>query len=149
MRCAIVEFDGEVAIHVGHCRNRKKDFSYCPSFLIPYRQISRMSLLAFIVEWHPLGKVQKGIDWFLEGLESGSEGVSEAFGLATSTAYDWIYGLVILLRLNSDKLNVLPPESVSIRSVRVLPFEILTQCFNARLNWTAGIDHIRAPPMSF
>jgi hypothetical protein len=147
LRCAVVEFDGKVAIHVGRCRTQKRDFSYSPSFVIPYRQISRMSLLEFIFQWHPLGKVQEGIDWFLEGIESGSERVSEAFKLATSTAYGWIYGLATLLRLHSDTLQILPPESISIRAVRTSPVRILKHCFDPVLNWTPGIDHIRAPPL--
>lgn len=148
LRCAVIEFNGKVAIHVGHCRIQKLDFSYCPSFVIPYRQISRMSLLEFIFQWHPVGKVQKGIDWFMEGLESGSEELSNAWELASSTAYNWIYGLVTLLRLHSDTLKVLPPESVSIRAVRTLPVSLLKRCFDPIFNWTPGIDHIRAPPLS-
>jgi hypothetical protein len=147
LRCAVVEFDGKVAIHVGHCKTQKRDFSYCPSFIIPYRQISRMSLQEFISQWHPLDKVKKGINWFMEGLESGSKIVSEGFELATSTAYNWIYQLVILLRMHSNTLEVLPPESVSIRAVRALPAQILALCFNPHLNWTPGIDHNRAPPL--
>jgi hypothetical protein len=148
LRCAVVEFDGNIAIHVGHCRTQKRDFSYCPSFIIPYRQISRLSLLEFILNWHPLGEVRKGIDWFMEGIASGAEEVSEAFELATSTAYNWIYGLIILLRLHSNELQTLPPESVSIREVRGLSPKILALCFNPLLNWTPGMDHIRAPPLA-
>ena len=147
LRCAVIEFDGKIAIHVGCCRTQKRDFSYSPSFVIPYRQISRLSLREFISQWHPLERIQNGIDWFLEGIESGSEVVSEAIGLATSTAYSWIYGLLTLLRLHSNILKVTPPESTSIRAVRVLPTEILELCFDPLLNWTPGIDHIRAPPL--
>ena len=146
VRCAVVEFDGEVAIHVGHCQTQKRDFSYSPSFIIPYRQISRISLREFISQWHPLGKVQTGIDWLLEGIEAGAEKISETLEVATSTAYGWIYGLLTLLRIHSNTLKTLPPESTSIREVRRLPPEILERCFDPLLNWTPGIDHIRAPP---
>lgn len=147
LKCSVVEFDGKIAIHVGHCKTQKRDFSYCPSFIIPYRQISRMSLFEFIAQWHPLEKIKRGIHWFMDGLESGHGSDSDTWELATSTAYNWIYGLVILLRMHSNVFDIIPPESVSVRAVRTLPPRILKLCSDPKLNWTPAMNHIRAPPV--
>lgn len=147
LQCSDIEFNGKIAIHVGQCRTKKRDFSYFPSFMIPYRRMSRASLEEFTLRWRRSGKISPSIEWIIEGLDSGPE-TSEAVEsrVARSTAYNWLYALIVPLRLHSEELKIRPPYSTSIQEIRKQPLSIIRSCFNPLLNWTPGIDHIRAPP---
>jgi hypothetical protein len=147
LQCSDIEFKGEVAIHVGHCRIKKRDFSYFPSFLIPYRRTSRASLEEFTFKWYQSGSLSEGIEWILEGLDSGSEknDLGE-YKVPMSTAYGWLYALIIPLRLHSEELRIRPPYSTSIQEIRNQSAATIRKCFEPLRAWNPGFEHILAPP---
>jgi hypothetical protein len=94
-------FLGYIAIRYGRCRREREIFSYLPDFLLPYRRLSKMSLVALIEGWKKHGRMRAAIDEVCNG-------VPEQFDIALSTAYSYFEYGARVLRLNGldRKLNL-------------------------------------------
>ncbi len=137
MICGALEFDGEVAIHVGYCRNLSQDFSYFPDFLIPKRRLSRTSWQGYAENFKRLGVVKECIDDLVSRVPD--------FTMALSSAYDLLYSLVKVVRLQSAVLAVPFPEQTSVVVMRRLGMSVVRDLFASDLSWRPAF-HINLHP---
>ena len=97
--CVKYKINEKVAIHVGRCQNKKKDFSFFPKILIPYVRVTRPTLGRLFKAWLKLTNVAEA-----------SESVTQEFSddewiLPFSTAWSWLYLVLVFCRLNFAKLS--------------------------------------------
>jgi hypothetical protein len=136
--CPELKFSGEIAVHVGHCSSGRQDFSYFPSFLIPFRRASRAGLKGYYARWRSGGIVRDAIDCFIDPIVD--------FTLARSTAYSWLYGIIVALRLNHVVLGIPPPAPSSVFVLFDIEPQVVNSCFSSRLHWTSGFQITLIPP---
>ena len=132
---------GPVAIHVGHCRKMKQDFSYFPDFLIPGRQLSRPTFKCYLKNFHQTRKVKASIDELVSSLPDMSE-----FTVALSTAYNWIYQSVRALRINASKFAIFPPTRLSAIVFYNLVASVVCDLFLIESLWHPAHHIIIQPP---
>lgn len=89
--CCELEFSGKVAIRIGYCKRHKKYFTLLPSFLLPFRKLSKPTLSKLWKNYQELRDVRKAAD-------SISEDLPDEFYIPYSTLYDAFYFLIALLR---------------------------------------------------
>lgn len=139
--CSVTGNSGSIAIHVGHCKSNKCDYSYFPDFLIPGRRMSRASLFEYIKTFQNTGSVKKCIDELIGGIDLPD------FTMALSSAYDLIYASVRALRLNHENLAILPPFLTSVTVFRNLPRVVTQNLFQLVTGpWHGVHDIIFHPP---
>ncbi|MGK5089167.1 hypothetical protein WDW86_16575 [Bdellovibrionota bacterium FG-2] len=147
-----MEFAGAIAIHAGHCRTQGCDFSLLPSFLLPQKQISRLGLVAFLETWKHRHSVQEARDEFADGVAATDEDAGTLlerevrYEVPRSTAYQWLYALIVRLRLHSGHLQIVPPLHFSVFELVRLPLRTLTSCLEISLPWRVASALILIPP---
>jgi len=155
MICAEMEYEGPIAIHVGHCKTQGRDFSLLPSFLLPRTQVSRLGLESFLELWKRHHCVQAARVEFAAGVgagagsdaaDDGSLPEAPGYRLPRSTAYQWLYGLIVRLRLHSRRLAIAPPELFSVFECRRLPLPTLLACLDVSLPWRVAFRLVLIPP---
>lgn len=138
--CAEYGHAGPVAIHVGHCRTRKKDFLYFPDFLIAGRRLSRPTLKSFAETFAATGEIKMCIDDLIEHIEG------DDFAIALSSAYEWIYATIRALRLNAGRLAIQVSEVTSVAVMRSVSSSALSDLFESRYAWHPYHDMVLHPP---
>lgn len=155
MICAEMEYEGRIAVHVGHCKNQGHDFSLLPSFLLPRQQVSRLGLASFLESWKRSHSMPATRVEFAAGVSAGAAAdaaddgsLPEAPGyrLPTSTAYQWLYALIVRLRLHASSLAIAPPATFSVFECRRLPLSKLVACLDVSLPWRVASPLILIPP---
>lgn len=138
--CAEYGHAGSVAIHVGHCRTRKKDFLYFPDFLIAGRRLSRPTIKNFVETFAATGDIKRSIDDLVERIDS------DDFAIALSSAYEWIYASLRALRLNAGRLAIAISEMTSVTVMRSVSKSAVRDLFEPRYAWHSDHDMIFHPP---
>ena len=147
-----MEYDGPLAIHVGHCKAQGRDFSLLPSFLLPDRSISRLGLVAFVEDWKKSHHMAKAREQFADGVAAADEdqgALSDQeirYEVPRSTAYQWLYALIVRLRLHAGHLQILPPECLSVLELVGLSLFTLTACLEISLSWRVASPVFAVPP---
>lgn len=139
--CTFLDYVGPIAIHVGHCRSKGSDFSYFPSFLLPGRSPSRLTLGRFAES----AKASRNTS---ESIGVLSEGISEPnFSVSSSTAYSWISSICLSLCINELVLGLSSHTTKSVYSIYGLPLKILTELFTKRgCRWNVHQSIVFYPP---
>lgn len=139
--CTKLDYVGPIAIHVGHCKSKGCDFSYFPSFLLPGRTPSRLTLESFV----DAARVSRNTSQVIGIL---SEGFSDPqFSVASSTAYSWIYSICLSLCLNQVELGLPSPVLKSVYAVYELPSKFLSGLFKkVCCRWNVHQDIVFYPP---
>lgn len=153
MICAEMEYEGPIAIHVGHCKTQDRDFSLLPSFLLPRQQVSRLGLESFLELWKRHHCLQEARIEFAAGVGAGSDAADDGslpeapgYRLPRSTAYHWLYALIVRLRLHASRLAITPPELFSVFECRRLPLSTLVACLDVSLPWRVASALALIPP---
>ena len=138
--CGDVGYAGPVAIHVGHCRQSKRDFSYVPDFLIPGRRLSRLSLKRFTENFAQTLSLKSSIDDLVGRVPL------EDFTVALSTAYEWIYQTVRALRLNASALAIGVDQFTSVGAFVATQPGARRDVFFAKFGWHPAHYILCYPP---
>lgn len=152
MICSEMEYEGPLAVHVGHCQQQNRDFSLLPSFLLPRQQISRLGLEHFLEAWKQSHRMHDAREQFADGIAASDEDAGawrekEArYSLPRSTAYHWLYALIVRLRLHAGPLQIHPPEHFSVLELVSLPLRTLTACLEISRPWRVASELILIPP---
>jgi len=147
-----MEYEGPIAVHVGHCKTEGRDFSLLPSFLLPRQQVSRQGLAEFVEAWKKNHCVRDAREDFADAVAATDEDggtLSEEesrYVLPRSTAYQWLYALIVRLRLHAGCLQIEPPQHFSVYELMQLPLHTLTACFEISLPWCVGSSLFLIPP---
>jgi hypothetical protein len=152
MICSEMEYEGPIAVHAGHCKTEGRDFSLLPSFLLPRQQVSRQGLTEFVESWKKDHCVRDARESFADGVAAADEDrgtLSEKesrYSVPCSTAYQWLYALIVRLRLHAGRLQIEPPEHLSVYALIQFPLHTLTACFEISLSWRVGSSLFLIPP---
>ena len=122
--CGVIDFDGLIAIHVGHCRRLGCGFCYFPDFLIPGRRLSRLSHEKFIADFQRTKTIQESIDELVGGF------VLSDFTMALSSAYNILYSTIRAVRISHERLMILAPEAMSVLVFYDLPRLVMKNLFS-------------------
>jgi len=152
MICSEMEFEGRLAIHVGHCKHQGHDFSMLPSFLLPRQQISRLGFEHFLEAWKKAHQMPYAREQFADGIAASDEDVGalrekEArYEVPRSTAYQWLYALIVRLRLHAGSLQIDPPAHFSVFELVELPLRTLLSCLDISRTWRVASELVLIPP---
>ena len=152
MICSEMEFEGSLAIHVGHCKTEGRDFSMIPSFLLPRQQISRLGLVHFLEAWTTAYSMQYAREQFADGIAAADEDGGALrdkevrYEAPRSTAYQWLYALIVRLRLHAGDLQIDPPQHFSVFELARLPLRTLLACLESSRTWRVASALILIPP---
>ena len=152
MICSEMEYEGLLAIHVGHCKTERRDFSLLPSFLLPRQQLSRQGFAEFLESWKKAHRMCDARDELEDAVAAADEDVGtlsekeERYSVPRSTAYHWLYALIVRLRLHAGCLQIAPPEHFSVFELWPLSLETLTACLEVSLPWRVASRLIMIPP---
>jgi hypothetical protein len=152
MICSEMEFEGKIAIHVGHCKQQGHDFSMLPSFLLPRQQISRLGFEHFLEVWKKAHQMADAREQFADGIAASDEDggtlcEKEArYGVPRSTAYQWLYALIVRLRLHAGPLQIEPPLHFSVFELVGLPLRTLVSCLEIARTWRVASALVLIPP---
>jgi hypothetical protein len=139
--CIELGINENLALHVGRCRSRKKDFSFLIDILIPYQRITRISLKKLFTLWLDRRNLEKATEEFTRGL------LDDQWDIPLSTAWGWLHLILRFCRLNMEKLSI--PESHSFgshcdllifNSSNDVPFQDLNT------HWPRYISPLSQPP---
>lgn len=111
-----------------------------PWILNPFRRLSRAGLKEFYASWKASGRVQEAIDEFVYKLPT------ENFTMALSTAYGWLYALIVGLRINHLSLGITPPDKMSVATLADVAPEVVGACFAVDRSWTPALQITLVPP---
>jgi hypothetical protein len=137
--CFVEDLNENVAIHVGRCKTKRKDFSFLPESFIPYRQITKPSLSRFFGSWLKVGGLQKSLDIFPQ--------IDDSWLVSVSTAWEWIRLTLGFCRINLDLLKVPDSQSfILISDLRVFKTADEVSFSNPRASWPGAINQILHPP---
>lgn len=139
--CPDTELNEMIAIHVGRCSTRGKDFSFLPEFLVPYRWISRRSLSSFFSIWLDLGGVEASAKKLTERL------TSDEWYVTTATAWSWLKLILVFCRLNWENLCV--PDGVSfekVSSLRIFSSASDVPLLHREALWPRAFIIVKKPP---
>ena len=138
--CGVLGLGGMIAIHVGHCRTERRDFSYFPDFLIPGKRLSRQSWQLFVEGFQKTKVIRDSIDDLIAGVEIPD------FTLALSSAYNFLYAAIRPLRMHHAQLSILAPRASSVSVYYVLPKLVVKNLFGrSEFSWHA-FHHITLIP---
>lgn len=140
LTCALLGRSGRIAVHVGQCRTKGRDFSYMPDFFVPGRRLSRPTLKLFAEKFAGTGDIKSGIDDLVESIES------DDFSVALSSAYEWLYGCVRALRFNAGRLAIAVSEATTVLGIRAAPRSALAVLFDCHLPFRPFQRMIFWPP---
>ena len=152
MICSEMEYEGPIAIHVGHCKTQGHDFSMLPSFLLPRQQISRLGLEHFLEAWKKGHWMQYAREQFADGIEAADDDggtlreKETRYRTPRSTAYQWLYALIVRLRLHAGPLQIEPPQHFSVLELIRLPLATLVACLEVSRTWRVASVLIIIPP---
>jgi hypothetical protein len=103
--------------------------------------LSRPTFKRYLKTYHHTHRVKASIDELVTSVPEASE-----FTVALSTAYDWIYQGVRALRINANKLSILPPISLSVFIFYNLAASIICDLFSMESLWHPAHQIIIQPP---
>ena len=152
MICSEIEYEGPLAIHVGHCKTQGRDFSMLPGFLLPRQQISRLGFEHFLEAWKKTHRMQYAREQFADGIAASDEDggtLREAevrYEVPRSTAYQWLYALIVRLRLHAGPLQIEPPLHSSVFELVRLPLRTLISCLDISRTWRVASALVLIPP---
>ena len=152
MICSEMEFEGKIAIHVGHCKTQGHDFSMLPSFLLPRQQMSRLGFEHFLEAWKKSHRIHDAREQFADGVAASDEDQGtlrekeKRYEVPRSTAYQWLYALIVRLRLHAGSLQIDPPEHFSVFELMRLTLRTLISCLNITRTWSVASELILIPP---
>jgi hypothetical protein len=71
---------------------------------------------------------------------------TEDFTVALSTAYGWLYALIVGLRLNHLELGIAPPVRKSVTALADVAPPVVGAIFAIGLSWTPALQITLVPP---
>jgi len=98
--CMSLDISEKLAIHVGRCPTKKKDFSYLPDFLIPYQILSRSTLILFIGFWLKFTHLSKATEALTQ------DSLEPSYFPSLSTTWGWLKLALTFCRMNTHILKV-------------------------------------------
>lgn len=136
--CYDLNFFGKVVIHCGQCRRKRIDFSYFPSFLIPYFHLSKASLRELAALYQDASSVEEANAQLCEGFEHEQP---------LSSAYFRLYHLFVVLSLNAERLSLHGSQQHSVERLRQINTKTkLGDLIEKCERWHHEPKSARAPP---
>lgn len=109
--CTVIEYIGPIVIHCGRCTATKKDFSYLPTVLIPYKKVSKLTYEIIYENYEKYGSVKIAT-------EEASDELGDEFYLSYSTTYKCLYFLLILININLRVLGLKKERPIILSSLK-------------------------------
>lgn len=143
LMCVVLLYFDKVAIRRVYCSSTNKTSALIPDFIIPYRLISKISIIALLTNWFKSKSISNTVEKLFTEMD-------DHFQVGLSVIYECFYVVVTFLIMNSDKLSIPPPQSK--RYIEVKPLESLSISdlddffFNDRFQWCKIISANKSPP---
>jgi hypothetical protein len=102
--------------------------------------------------WKKAHQMPYAREQFADGVAASDEDIGalrekeSRYEVPRSTAYHWLYALIVRLRLHAGSLQIDPPAHFSVFELVGLPLRTLVSCLDISRTWRVASALVLIPP---